>query len=257
MAMTFTTPLRKVLTWIVALLVLALLVAGVIFIFGNIPASDRVNLLLEVSKFLLQIITLILVAFLVSKLVKDLESNRRRDKALHEARVAILNELETVYQKITKSQHKLRKAGLTQIFGGPVTRMNPEQVRAYNDEMDKLNDAELEVNKIGLGIERFQGFFTRDVELKGRLKDLKEYLKALSTEYERYQPLLAKDSANLEFSLFKELNDFTGSGQTKYLTTFSVSYANAVSFMREDLLPLKLSLQPDDDFNAKALTSGE
>ncbi|HMG76298.1 MAG TPA: hypothetical protein VK582_22685 [Pyrinomonadaceae bacterium] len=255
--MTFTTPLRKVLTWIAAGLVFVMLVAGVIFIFGNIPDSDRVKLLLEVSKFLLQIITLLLIAFLVSKLIKDLESNRRRDKALHDARVAILNELETVFQKITKSQHELRKGGLTEKYGANVKTMNQDQVKTYKEEMDKLNDAELEINKIGLGIERFQSFFTRDVELKGRFKDLKEYLNALSTEYERYQPLLTTNASNLDFSEFKELKDFTGSGPTKYLTTFSVSYANAVSFIREDLLPLKLALQPDEDVIAKALKSGE
>lgn len=255
--MTFTTPLRKVLTWIAALGVFALLVAGVIFIFGNIPDSDRVKLLLEVSKFLLQIITLLLIAFLVSKLVKSLESNRRRDKALHDARIAILNELEGVFQSITKSQYELRKAGLTDKYEGKVKTMSSVQIGVYVLEMDKLNDAELQINKIRLGIERFQGFFTKDVELKGRLNDLKEYLNALSTEHEHYQPLLATQANNLEFDSFTELKDFTGSGQTKYLTTFTVSYASAVSYIREDLLPLKVALQPDQDVTAKALKAPE
>jgi hypothetical protein len=252
--MKYTTTSKMFRTYIFLLLFFILSVAGLYFIFGNIPDADRVSLLLEVAKFLLQIITLLVIAGLVSKLVRSFEKDRKADKALHDFRSGILNDLEALYQKIKKSQHILRSAGLTYAFNVQIVTMSDKQVESYGVEMTKLNEAQLELEKIELGIERFPGSFSKSTDLKSKLGEMEAYLNDLLTEYAQLWPKLSENKSNVLFSNFKVLIDFTGSGDSRYASTFSTSYGNAVGFIREDLLPLKLVLQNGAGTSAEALT---
>jgi hypothetical protein len=229
---------KKVATYILLSILLVVAGAGVYVIFGRMPDADRAKLLLEIGKFLLQIIALVVIAGLATTLIRSFEKNRKADKALHDFRSGILTEVQAVYQTIKKSRHALRSAGLIQ---GNLVTMNNEVIQIYEVEVGNVLDSSLSLERVKLEIDRFPDSFSRFSDLKTTLVDMYGYLDGLLLEYETVHPNL---KVNATLAQFTKVTDFTSAdSQSNYTKTFFGSYEKAVGYVKQDLLPLKAVTQ--------------
>lgn len=235
--------LRRLRTYIFIVLLITLALAGLYFVSSNIPEDKKIEILLEVGKVLLQIIALLTFAGVTSSLIKSFEKDRKANKALHDFRSEILDELQALYQGIKKSRHVLRSVGLTSTFDTPIAMSSP-QIKVYGEELDKLHEAKLNLEKIKLKVSRFKKPFTDTPNLESNIDKMDAYLQRLLSEHERLWPKLKPDGSPVSFSEFKALTDFTGlEDKGDFKNEFSDTYDNAVSLVRNDLLPLDLALQ--------------
>jgi len=246
--MNYTSPLWKIVRGLCLLAVLAAALAGLYLIFGKMPDAERSKLLLEASKALFQIITALIVGIFISAVVKSFANSRKADKALHDFRLEFLNQLQAAYQRVKKSRRALRASGLTTKFDAPPLTMSQDQRDNYRKEMDVLNEAQLELERLNLEIGHFPDSFSGHQQLTLALGNMESYLRDILTEYEKFWPKLKKEAGDVRFAELPMLNDFTGRySQSKFKGQFARSYDVALALIRQELLPLNRAAKAEGD----------
>lgn len=235
------TPLwTKVLRVLVLLLVLAGSFAGLYIIFGNIDSGEKAKLYLESFKSLLYLITVLLVGAFITIVIKSLETDRKADKALHDFRTDFLNRLQSTHQRVMKSRHSLSAWGLTNRFGSLPPALSSNQSEIYEAEMAYLFEAVNDLERLTLEVERFPDSFSSHVQLALALKDMRRYLDELLNEYRQHWPQIQPTPNQFVVNKLVKLLDFTGNHpQSEYQKWVAVAYEKALTFVRQDLLPLK------------------
>jgi hypothetical protein len=221
-------------------------VAPVYLIFSNMAPVDKATLVLEVVKVLLEVIAFVVVAIVASPLIKSFQKNRRADRALHDLRLEILKHLHGIYQTVASSKDELISVGLTTI-ADPVT-MGDIQKKSYETEIRRISRAHSDLQKIKLEIDPFPDFFTENEKLQKSLDEMDSYLSGLLSEYRslRYK-LETEERAKTTFDKFPQVADFTqDSNESGYSKGFVGSYVTAISYIKGDLLSLKIVVSGSD-----------
>ncbi len=238
--MDYTSAWTKVLRVLILLLVLAGASAALYIIFGKMESAERAKLLLESSKSLLYLITVLILGAFIAQVVKSFEKDRRADRALHEFRSEFLKRLHSTYQRIAASRHSLSACGLTDRFSALTAGMTTIQADIYFREFESLFDGHGELERLILEVEQFPDSFSSHVQLTNALRDMRIYLNSLLEEYRQFWPKIQPAPGAFAVNTLVKLRDFTGGQpQSDYEKSFAPAYGKALAFVREDLLPLK------------------
>ncbi len=205
---------------------------------------DRAKIWLETTKTLLQIISALVVGVFVSSVTRAFLNARKVDRALHDYRLGFLNELQSAYQRVKRSRRVLRATGLTTKFGAQPITMSPIQVTTYGEQMDVLNEAQLELERLIVEVGNFPDAFSEHKQLTIAISSMESYIRSVLEEYEKRWPQLATVPGNVNVTVLEGLNDLAGpySG-SRFRTDFADRYDDAIGYMREELLPLKRAVK--------------
>jgi hypothetical protein len=242
--MKFTPFVSRLLRLFGVLLVLSAACTGYYLIFGHMSDAEKAKLLLETAKTLLEIITTIFVGyFVVEVLLKSVDRNRKKDKALHDFRVDILGKLEEAHEHVQKARSDLRVIGLTTAFGAPPNTMDERQRGEYSTTMRTCQDVQFSLQRLKLELGHFPDSFRSNADLDSSVGKMIDYVGKLLEEYEKHAPSLREAANRVTFATLVKLNDFTGGqNDSSFQKEFEVSHDRALAVIRQELLPLKLVL---------------
>jgi hypothetical protein len=205
------------------------------------------DLWLEVGKTGLGIVSIAVVGGLVSWVFRRIDSDREEARRLNDYRQEILRDFLASYRGIKNVRRHLRVAGLTDKYQAPPTTLTKEQMSIYTAQMELLNEAQLELERIKLEVESSGGVLSGSQPIRAALKDCEHYVGDLVTEWEKVGPTLLDGEKPLPFSSLEKARDFTGRASD---TMFRPHVSNQVGIVVEsilvDLLPARwaASAQP-------------
>ncbi len=229
----------NLLTVLLVTTIISLALALIIAIFGEAEAKDRAAILIEASKAIFQFLFVIMLGGLATLLINSFDKRRRGYKALQDFRQEFLDGVSTSYQDAKRARRVLRTGGLTKKFGDQNPSMTKDRRDAYQDQMLRLNEVQLALERLKIEAGNFPGAFSASVKLEQCLQQMEAYLRNVTKEYEQHWSGLAKDPPTVRFDQLLELDDFTGPFAETRFSEFSTNYYTALRLIRRDLLPIQ------------------
>lgn len=208
-----------VLVFIIAFAVLAWL--GIYLNVGDGQKTPRIEMLVELSKVLAQLIFVTLIGatitFIYNQHAKEKENNRLRAEENNKLRRDLLNSLIDVRAQVEKTRREFRLLPLD------------ERSEGYNQSIQNLLQARLNLSQVWHGTETWKELYSKDSRtIQDGLLGMKIFLDQLIDEYEAKQALA---SAPL-FTTF-----VMGDGGEAYTKGFlEQNYRNAARMIRKHLL---------------------
>lgn len=168
---------RSTINWLFAGVVGCALLT--LIVWGGLNASVRTNLLNELPKLILELLLLIFFGGLLVNAL--LEKNRKLEEESR-AKIAIqrslLNDLIRAYNNTKRVRRRLRVKVKS-------STARPLDLSKYPEEMESLNDAQLEFERILKELGTHQEYFKGDYEkLESNIEEIEDYLRQLYKEYE-------------------------------------------------------------------------
>jgi hypothetical protein len=224
-------------------------ILGTVLTFLAFPnvSTKLPDLWFEVGKTGLGIVSIAVVGGLVSWVFRRIDSGREEDKRLNDYRQEILRDLRTSYHVIKNIRRHLRVAGLTDKYKAPPTTLTKEQISTFNVQMELLNEAQLELERIKLDVESSGGVFSHRERIHDALEDCEKYIGDVVTQWEEVGPTLLDSEKPLPFSTLDKLRDFTGkASRNMFRQHVSNQVGIVVGSILVDLLPARwaASTQP-------------
>lgn len=189
-----------------------------LIVWGGLNDGVRTNLFNELPKLILELLLLI---FFGGLLVNALLERNRKLEEESRAKIAIqrslLNDLIRAYNNTKRVRRRLR---VKVKFSSPITL----DLSKYQEEMESLNDAQLEFERIREELETHREYFKGDYDtLQLEIKKIEDYLRELYKEYEGRD----SDHTVAEF--------IAPSRGNRIKETLFRAYGKAVETMRENI----------------------
>lgn len=171
---------------------------------------------------LLQLLVVVIIGGVIALLFEMVKQSRseaferenqaqNRSRIRAELRANYLVRLGRVYREVKAARRTLRAGGFTDKYGPTPAAVTRDQIRLYMEQMNRVNDAQLEIEGLKIEAESLPDF----VELQNipcKLYQMEQYLAGILGDYERMTPnLLAHntDEQPVAFVLPEPLKEFT------------------------------------------------
>jgi len=177
---------------VVIILLVALAIAGAAISLGFAKSpSGSATLWFEVGKAGLQLVALGILGGLVAlafKLLDDLrDDRRRRDEYL----ASVTDELWGAYHRVKSVRRMLRAAGLRELLDAPRSdtkrsrQPSERQIADFREQMVVLNDAQLTLEKLKLGVKMQPSLYGHDhARIRRALRKAENYVKKVIEDWE-------------------------------------------------------------------------
>jgi fumarate reductase subunit D len=236
--------LRSSVSVIALALCIIFIVVGLILVFGEMPAEDRAKLWIEVGKSLLYLGTTVIAASVITQFVKSFSRSKKADSALHDFRVEFLNNMEEIYSTVKKTRRALRADGLSTKYYAPEGTLSPTQLSCYFLQMDALNGAQLDLERLSTQLGHFPDAFTGSAKLVNSINIMEKYLRSILDEYESNASTLKTTPEKVLFARLTRLQDLTGPYEgSEFRSYFTKQHDDALGLVRGELLPLRVVLK--------------
>ncbi len=224
---------RQLANTLLLVVVSALALAGALTFSGQNSIWDDVRL--ELVKYLLQLLVVILIGGVIAALFKMFEHSRneklregekardaaekKEDEIKRQAQLRAtiheeyLRKIGAIYREVKSSRRLLRSEGLTSKHGPP-SNLTERQIETYLREMKRIDASQLELE--GLAMEsRKLPIFMGVSDLTQNLYAMEDYLRAILSEYEQFAPQLGSENPP-SFVDLERLDEFTGTTKRKF-----------------------------------------
>lgn len=215
----------KILIVILSLLLLGAII-GVITLYIMVPPDGELSqpkstIAVEAAKSLFQLIVVVLIGGTVTALFKAFETSQSEIRMREEEwkkqvtfesdiRADFLKRVGTSYRVVKNSRRSLRAAGLTNRLKNPPATLSSDQIVAYQEHMQIINEAQLDLEALKIEASSLPTL-VRLQQLSEHLQKMEQYLGKIIKEYEEVNPILLTSPKDVKFDEMAQLKEFTGS----------------------------------------------
>ena len=157
-------------------IIIASVIAIVVILSVFKPTKDSIEF--EIVKFLLQILTVLVLGQVVSLVIAQFNYNRQKTEARTEFQRDVLRRLVRNYTAIKKHRRLLRAKAFAPPYSGEFQKETVVQLDAYDEQMQLINEVELEFENIWQEIESSPDLFSNSKSLAEYVERMKDYLRS-------------------------------------------------------------------------------
>jgi hypothetical protein len=222
-------------------LMITVAVATILFAVIYWTSPDKRALNAQLATTLIQFVVILFFGALVADYFKRIETQRKDDEALAMFRDEIRERLDECYQQVKQCRSRMRSAGVAQELCHCNERVTPECLEAYRSQMERLNELQLDLEKVWHEVECFSTAFQEAKAIINRIKIMSGFLRRLLTEYEEHWSSLRGGSEESSERPLESLKHFVGpSTEGWFRSKFCDRYSEAVDLIRRDTLKVKM-----------------
>jgi len=204
------------------------LIAMIYFLYYNpLPNDTEGKIKVEVIKYLMQLMVVVILGSIVAVLFKAEEISRKEKEFQEEKQIEIRNDfmkrLSKFYYKIKFVRRTMRAGGLTTKYGKMPDKLTRDQILLYKNQIEIINEVQLGIEEMKLEIENFNELIFQGVS--GNMSKMERYLAKILDEFEITFPLFDINQS-ISFEQLKCLKEFTDSTKDGDISLFKSNLSN-------------------------------
>jgi hypothetical protein len=209
--------------------------AGLAIYYRNSGRESELDI--EFAKAAVQIGVISIAGTVIDLLVAGHERRLKRQRYLEDLLKGTLVRVRMSYNRSKAARRKMRARGL---IGVPPDC--PVRLAGYDEIMDEVIDAQLELEAIIGEVETSCSTYPSVRRILSRLRLMEDYLGQLIKEYERERQKPSSEVGELRLSALDQMSDFVAKAkrkpQPRFKTVYAVAHAQVRRAIQDDLREL-------------------
>ena len=170
---------------------------------------------IEIAKTVLTSFVVAVIGIVISGLVKAREQRVQAMRLEANLLSEFIQQLGEHYRSVKATRRRLRSFGLTTRYNTPPDKLNDEQLKAYEDAMERIEKTQLALEDFKIRF-RMLPLFSDIKDVAPELKKMEAYLRAILREREKTLSQI-RSRESISFAKLGCLNEFTADADDKVL----------------------------------------